>query len=169
MAGLFNTAAGDVPTAEQINQPGHKAQTAATTSSAAFGTTEAIILTVSNFVFEARRAYKIAFGGGWDDASGTPTRVNPRIRKTNASGTMWIDFGWQPLGSFASGTVWGNRNPAGYVRRAADTDLTATFVLSALVDTGTLVHFANSTLRRWLVIEDVGSDADFGTTAFDVT
>lgn len=138
----------------------------ATSASSNFTTSDATVFQIDDVVFRAGRAYRIEFYGGWNDASGAPTLFNPKIKKTNASGTLWIDYGWR---SMLNGVAQiPGVGATGIVRRTASTDLTADVVLTAVTNTGTANMFANTTLTRWLEIREWGSAAKY-TNAFDVT
>ena len=138
----------------------------ATTASSNFTTSDATVLQIDDVVFRAGLAYRIEFYGGWNDASGTPTLFNPKIKKTNSSGTLWIDYGWR---SMLNGVAQiPGVGAVGIVRRTAGTDLTADVVLTAVTNTGTANMFANTTLVRWMEINPIGPAAKY-VNAFEVT
>lgn len=167
LAGYTTIAAYRMLSPVGLNQRGTKGQLSSLGVSSTFGTSETVVHTLPNFVFKAGRAYKVTYYGGWNDVSGAPTRVNPRLRRTSVSGTLWADWGWREVLA-ASTAIYGDGDVT-YLRRNASSDLVATVVLTALVDAGTAQHYASATFRRVLVIEDVGAAADFATIAFDVS
>lgn len=137
-----------------------------TSASSNFTTSDATVLQINSVVFRAGRAYRVEFYGGWNDASGAPTLVNPKIKKTNSSGTLWVDFGWLPMvNGVANISAFG---ATGFVRRTAATDLTADVHLTAVTNTGTANMFSNTTLLRWLEIRDIGAASKY-SNVFDVT
>jgi hypothetical protein len=138
----------------------------ATSASSNFTTSDATVLQINSVVFRAGRAYRAEFYGGWNDAAGAPTLFNPKIKKTNFSGTLWVDFGWLPMVNGVANIT--GMGATGLVRRTASTDLTADVVLTAVTNTGTANMFANTTLLRWLEIRDIGRAAKY-TNVFDVT
>lgn len=138
----------------------------ATAASSNFTTTDATVLQINSVVFRAGRAYRVEFYGGWNDAAGAPTLVNPKIKKTNSTGTLWVDFGWLPMvNGVANISAFG---ATGFLRRTAATDLTADVHLTAITNTGTANMFANTTLLRWLEIRDIGAASKY-SNVFDVT
>lgn len=124
-------------------------------------TAETVVMTISNFVFAAGRAYRVAFGSQVE-TSNVNGRARFRLRKTNAAGTLWHDYGTV----LTTGTAGDNTQAhnEGYLRRTAGTDLTATTVLtlenlSGGANTATMIRSTGTT--RHFIIEDCGAATDF--------
>lgn len=144
---------------------GQRGSTQSSSNSAAIGTTETAILTISSFVWRANRAYRVEFG--YSHVTSLTTNVGwYRLRKTNAAGTLWGDNGaFGPSGAppkiHAQGVFW--------VRRNTGSDLTATVVLTLVASSaGTVTQQGDATAQRHLRIKDAGDAADF-PWAFAVT
>lgn len=144
---------------------GSRSSNQSTGNSGAIGTTETAVITITNFVWRANRAYRVEFGPAIT-ASLTTNVGQFRLRKTNATGTLWGDaaaFGpsGAPPNIAASGCF--------YVRRNTGSDLTATVVLTLQASSaGTVTQIGQAAAQRYLSIVDCGHTADF-PFAFAVT
>lgn len=139
--------------------------TSSTSNSSAIGTTETAVLTISNAVFRARRAYALRYGLQITCSLGTNVGVF-RARKTNATGTLWGGTpAYGPSGAPPNIAAQGEF----VIRRAADTDLTATVVLTLQASSaGTATHIGANPSARYLRIVDIGDEADY-PEAFSIT
>jgi hypothetical protein len=130
-------------------------------NSADIGTTESVVLTESNVTFEDGRAYEFELKT-LISGSTTATRPRVKIRKTNASGTIYVDWFDCPHPNAA------NQNQAfdqsRYLVRSAGSDLTTDVVVTLDENGGggTCRLAANSaeacgTFTIW----DVGASSDY--------
>ena len=137
---------------------------ASTSASSAIGTSATAVLTLTNCVFSAGRAYSIeCIGGAYGDVDGRFADIS--LFKTSTAGTQYGAFYRTRCGINVKQT---NCYGKIYVRRSAGTDLTTDIVLSFASDAGTVVHDAFSNRPRALVVRDVGTAAAY-SWAFDVT
>lgn len=132
-------------------------------ASAAIGTTNTAVLTLTSCVFRAGRAYMVEnIGGVLSDAAGRFADFS--LFKTSTAGTQW--------GAFYRTTCQGAFQVNGYgkiyLQRSAGTDLTADLVLTLQANAGTVTHDAAAARPRALVVTDVGPATGY-TYAFDVT
>jgi hypothetical protein len=136
-----------------------------TSPSSAIGTTITAVLTLTNCVFSAGRAYSVEnIGGCFADVQGR--YADFAVFKTSTAGTQYGAFYRTPqVGNNGKQT---NCYGKLYLRRSASTDLTTTIVLTVVADAGTVTHDAASTRPRALVVTDVGPASVF-PSAFDVT
>lgn len=144
---------------------GQRGSSSSTSNSAAVGTTETVIVTISNFVWRANRAYRCEYGPSI--VTSLTTNVGQfRIRKTNAAGTLWGNAGAHgPSGSSPPINAMGQF----FVRRNTGSDLTATIVLTLQAQTsGTATQQGTADTPRYLTVVDVGHAADH-PFAFAVT
>ncbi len=138
-------------------------------TSAAIGTTETVVLTIPNMVFKAGKAYKVTMKammyGSVAGALG-----NFRVRKTNASGADWGEYGRTRCEGTNSGSSVGVGGSPLYLTRSANTDLTADVVLTCSANTGnTVTLWASAATPRTFLIEEVGDAADYLGLGVDVT
>lgn len=130
-----------------------------TVNSAAIGTTETVIATLPSTTYRAERVYEMKITGEWNISIATNLPVF-KIRKTNAAG--------QILGEW--GRVVGNgtnlnahalclQNRFFWVDGTAD--VTATLVLTLVVNAGTATMQAAAGVCRKVEIFDVGNELDY--------
>ncbi|MFY1660911.1 hypothetical protein [Micromonospora sp. WMMD1274] len=139
------------------------------TSQSPVGTSEVASLIVSNMVFKAGKAYRAYFKTSVYAADGT--MANFRLRKTNASGADWGEFGRIRCVANALGSaMMANGGPL-ILTRSASTDLTADVVLTVSSSSGTnlVTCWGSATTPRYLIIDEVGSAADYLGLGVDVT
>lgn len=141
-------------------------KTSATTQHTGFGTTEVVTLTVNNMVFKAGWAYRASMRGITYGSAGA--QVLFRLRKTDAAGASWGEFGRITLeGASAGDGVMANGSLI--LLRSASTDLTASVALTVATDTGSGNVFADAGSPRYLLIEAAGPVGDYTGLGVDVT
>jgi len=132
--------------------------------SAAIGTSTTAVLTLTNCLFQAGRAYSAEnIGGVFGDVVGRLADFS--LFKTSTAGTQYAAMYRAYAGGPGGQTSCYSRV---YLRRSAGTDLTADLVLSVTANTGTVTHDAASGRPRALIVRDVGTAANY-SYAFDVT
>lgn len=156
---------GDVQIGSFSAPRGIAGKQASTTSSAAIGTTETVIFTITNLVFKAGRAYKVTVGRLLQQNTVGAAALF-RVRKTNAGGTDWGIVGRILC---ADTTVAVTAQCLGYLLRTAGTDLTTDVALTLQAGVGTATQVATATEPRFFLIEDVGTAADFANLGVAVT
>lgn len=144
-----------------VSQGRGTAGNAIITASSASVTAETVVNSFT-MTFQANRAYSIRFGGRVDtsDANGRPRL---RLRKTNAAGTLWGDFGgWTTNANAGEDQAVCNET---ILRRTAGTDLTSVTVCLTLehlaggANTARLV--ASATNPFWFGAIDIGDDSAY--------
>ncbi|SCF06688.1 hypothetical protein [Micromonospora mirobrigensis] len=128
-------------------------------------TTEAVSLTVSSMVFKAGWAYRAYIRTAVYGTVGA--QVAFRLRKTNATGTDLGEFGRVTC----DGTVVGSSamvNGSIVLVRSAGTDLTTDVVLTVSASTGTVNCWAGTSSPRYLIIEPIGTAAEYAGLGVDV-
>lgn len=159
MASLFRLGTDvDLTLDDRSHSRGLLTSVSSTSNSSAIGTTETAVLTLSNVVFRARRAYAVRYGSQIICSLTTNVGIF-RARKTNATGTLWG-------GSPAYGPSGAPPNIAAQgefvIKRAADSDLTATIVLTLQASSsGTATHVGANPSARYMRIVDIGDDASY--------
>lgn len=133
-----------------------------TSDSAAIGA-EAVSLTLSNVAFRDGRAYRGRFGHRITTSLGTNT-AQWSIRKDNAAGTQYMQGGaFGPSGTAQPINAQGEF----YLRRNGGSgDVTITIVLTWVASAGTMVHKGSAVSPRYLILEEVGSYADYTIANF---
>jgi hypothetical protein len=135
-----------------------------TANATAVTTTETVALTTGSVVFETGRAYRFTIKGLYQ-SSVAADQVQVRIRKTNTSGTTYVD-------SFRLYCPAAGGNTAFYLSNigvnTSGADITAvvvgTYVRSA--GTGNVLIAASATNPAYIEVEDIGDASDFsGATA----
>lgn len=122
------------------------------------------VLTLTNCVFSAGRAYSIeVIGGLYADADGRLADLG--VFKTNTAGTQYLAFYRKRCSTIG---LQVDAYSLGYVRRSAGTDLTTDIVLTLAANAGSVVFDAGATRPRSLVVRDVGTAAQYAAF-FDVT
>lgn len=125
--------------------------------SASIGTSQAIILTLTNCLFQTGRAYSIeCVGGLYGDVAGRLADLG--VYKTNLAGTQYGAINRVYAGGLNKQT---NAYARFYVIRSAGTDLTTDIVLGMVADAGAVIFDAGSFRPRALVVRDVGSAASY--------
>ncbi len=150
---------------------GFRACVSSTSPSAAIGATETAIFTISDFVFESGRAYKLT-AGRMVSHDAVNTAGSMRVRKTNAAGTNWGQLGQSHLGASAGSPLINNAftaQPTGYLVRTAATDLTADVVLTLQASGGHITQFGSVAEPRFFMIEDCGEAGNYAPLGVDVT
>jgi hypothetical protein len=128
-----------------------------TSPSGAIGTTVTVVLTLTNCLFQAGRAYSIEnIGGAYADA--IDRFADFSVFKTNAAGTQYGAF-YRTRCNIVGIQV--NAYGKIYVVRSAGTDLTTDICLTVAANAGTVVHYAAATFPRGLVVRDVGTAAAY--------
>lgn len=130
----------------------------ATTSSAAVGPAETVVLSTSAAVFFfPGRAYRISWGRAMaGSTNGAALLV--RARQTNLAGQ---DLGiMSRIINNAPGLPF-FMTGVGYVVRTASTVLTAVVALTMTAGAGTVTHVGSATEPRFVLVEDCGSAADY--------
>lgn len=126
------------------------ASVADTSSSAAIGTTTAVVLTLPSTTYKKGRAYRIYVKGGVN-ASTAGALADVRTAKS---------LGGQPLGELyrvscvVNGTVYSDHGIAEFTVGAAD--VTASLVLTLAASSGTITHFGSAGTPRFMTVEDIG-------------
>lgn len=136
-----------------------------TVNSAPVTTVEAVIQTVTNYVFKAGVAYRVTmFQPMLSDVAGRLAAF--RLRKTNLAGADWGEyFRWE-----AKGNETMHASGERFLIRSASTDLTATVVLCAFADAGNVTMRGNIVgSPRYLLIEPCGLAAEYAGLGIDVT
>ncbi|MEU3452191.1 hypothetical protein ABZ671_00910 [Micromonospora sp. NPDC006766] len=130
------------------------------------GTADVASLTLSGMVFKAGWAYRASVRGMVYGT--TNAQVHFRLRKSNASGADWGEYGRVTCtganpgnGAMVSGSL--------ILLRSAGTDLTTDVALVVSASTGTCYVFAGATSPRYLLLEAVGPAADYIGLGVDVT
>lgn len=136
---------------------------AATSSSAAIGTTATAVLTITNCVLKAGYAYLVKHIGGV--LGSTTLEADFSLWKTSTAGTQIGAFYRTP--AVAGGAIR-NCHGEAILRRSAGTDITFDMVLAVASSTGTVTHEAAANRPRSLVVTPIGL-ASVWTFAFDVT
>lgn len=158
---------------DQINAMGHQVEDLSNrgsqyagsfTASAAISTAITGILTITNALIKAGRAYSFEnIGGTFGDATGRLADFG--VWTPNTSGTQ--------IGAFYRTNVGGpglQTNTFGkfYLKRTSAIDYTGDIVLAINSNTGTVVHDAAANRPRSIVIKDEGPAANF-PLAYDLT
>lgn len=157
----LSISAGGLWDIDGVDAPRSMRASAIITASSANVTAETV---VNSFTcdFTAGRAYSVRFGGRVDtsDANGRPRM---RLRKTNAAGTLWGDFGgWTTNANAGEDQAVASET---ILRRTAGTDLTGVTVCLTLehlaggANTARLV--ASATNPFWYGMFDIGAATDF--------
>lgn len=125
-------------------------QTGSTSASSAIGTSVTSVLSISNVVFKAGRAYSVENVGG---AFGSvANEADFSLWKNSTAGTQ--------VGAFyrtRCATLQTNAYGLVYLRNTAGTDVTFTaLVLAVAASTGTVTHDAATNRPRQLIVRDVG-------------
>ena len=116
-------------------------------------TVETTTLTVPSFTFKAGWAYRVEIAQRPYGTAGAQALF--RLRKTNASGTDWGEYGRVRLeGTSAANSAMASGSVILY--RSASTDLVATFVLTVAPDSGTVNLFASAATPRWIMVSPLG-------------
>jgi hypothetical protein len=111
------------------------------------------VLTLTNCVFTAGRAYSIeCIGGVYADA--IDRFADFSVFKTNTAGTQYGAY-YRTRCNIVGNQV--NCYGKIYVIRSAGTDLTTDICLTVTANAGTVVHYAAATFPRGLVVRDVGT------------
>ena len=127
------------------------------TASSAIGTTNTAILTLTNCLFQAGRAYSVeCIGGVFGDADGRMADFG--FFKTSTAGTQYGAF-YRTRALIFQTNCYGKI----YVIRSAGTDLTTDVVLTVNSNAGTVTHDAASYRPRALVVRDVGTAAQYSS------
>lgn len=138
---------------------------ASSTSNGSTATTDVVYLTFSNVVFKAGYAYKFEFNGAFEILV-HPAYFFPRLRYTNASGTIIYEFyNWSSPGAGVELAT----NGAVFLRNNTGSDMTRTIVL-CYNNGGTangVRATASATKKFWANIQVAGAAADF-TEAIDL-
>jgi hypothetical protein len=146
--------------------PALVASAAAVTSTAAIGTTETVVLSVSA-TYVSGKAYRIRVRGGLN-ADAVNREAIFAVRKTNAAGTMWAD-----LGITASNPVSGTHNEnlvaECYIVNSTGADITATTCLTLHSVTGTVTMTGGAAGPRYMTIELVGDASDYSSFGFAIS
>jgi hypothetical protein len=137
-------------------------------NSGSITTTETTVLTASNVPFVNGRAYAIEVQCLLS-SSVTPATIRPHVRKTNSTGTSYVDWFMVHFAATAAGNIpfYGKR----IVVRTAGSDLTATIVFTLVrgdVGAGNVSLIASATQVAWIMVTDIGPSGDY-PTAFPVT
>ncbi|MEU7843957.1 hypothetical protein AB0B39_23690 [Micromonospora sp. NPDC049114] len=118
------------------------------------GTTELVSLTVAGVTFKAGWAYEVQMRGGVYGTAASQALF--RIRKTNAAGTDWGEYGRVTCVGTSAGTT-AMANGSIVLVRSATTDLTADVALTVVASSGATVNvYANATSPRYLVVRPCG-------------
>lgn len=129
--------------------------TSQTGSSAAIGA-EAIIETISSFVYRDGRAYEVNLGGRLSTSAANTAIL--QLRRTNLAGAILSTFGGF---TFAAATVGWPLTQRTVLRRTAGSgDLTETLVCTLQASAGTATHLGAGGRPRFLEIRDIGAAAD---------
>ena len=128
------------------------------TPSASISSTQTIIATLPNCLFQTGRAYSIeCIGGIYGDAAYRLADLG--VYKTNLAGTQYGAFNRVITGAV---NQQANAYSKVYVIRSAGTDLTTDIVLGMVASGGGAVLFdAGSVRPRALVVRDVGTAASY--------
>ncbi|MEU1761666.1 hypothetical protein [Micromonospora sp. NPDC005652] len=138
----------------------------ATATQTTTSTAEIVSLTIPNMVFRAERAYRAHIRTSVYGAAGEQAFF--RLRKTNTSGDDWGEFARVTTGGTVTGFA-AMANGTIILVRSASTDLTATVVLTVSSRSGGQINlFASAATPRYLVIEPIGSAADYAGLGVDV-
>ena len=138
-----------------------------TSQSSAIGTSETVALTVTSMLFKAGWAYR-AFIRTAVYGSAAGVQASFRLRKTNAAGADWGELGRVRCEGTTLGTS-AMANGSLILTRSAVTDLTTDVALVVAASTGTVTLWAGAASPRYLVIEPIGSAADYADLGVDVT
>jgi len=134
-----------------------------TSSSAAIGTSATAILTLTNCVFRAGRAYSVKIVGGvLSDVAGR--LADFALFKTSTAGTQYGAY----YRKRCEGASQMSAMDELFLQRSAGTDLTCDLVLAVTASAGTVTHYAAASFPRALIVKDVGL-ATAWSFAFDVT
>ncbi|MGW1623032.1 hypothetical protein [Streptomyces sp. NPDC002172] len=139
--------------------------TAITANTATTTTSEAVAITTPSITFQNGRAYRITYKGL---AAGSNAGDNGqfRVRKTNLSGTTYIDSFRIPL--FAGNTMFNLQN---ICANNTGSDINAALVGSYVLVTGgggTVGIAASTTNVAYILVEDMGLSSNF-TNATAIT
>jgi hypothetical protein len=134
---------------------GFRDVTAQTTSSAAIGA-EAVVETISNFVWRDGRAYEVLLGGRLTTSVANTAIF--QLRRTNLAGAILSTFGGFTFGAAVAG--WPLTQRTVITRAAGAGDLTQTVVCTLQASAGTATHLAATGRPRFLQINDIGAAAD---------
>lgn len=132
-------------------------------ASANIATSATAILTLTNCLFKAGRAYRIEnIGGMLSDAAGRYGDFS--LFKTSTAGTQYGAF-YRTRGEGASQM---NAYGSFVLRRSATTDLTVDLVLAVTASAGTVAQDAAANRPRTLLVTEIGP-ASLYAFAVDVT
>jgi len=130
----------------------------ATTSSAVFGTTETVVLTVNSVPIKAQSAYEFSFGQALSTTV-LNLSVRVRVRQTTVGGTLVADYNNYQL------VLVSPHNASGiaYAKNDTDVDRSISFVLTMQSSNALLLasHFADANTPRFLQVRYAGVASDF--------
>lgn len=152
-------------TPDRLNRP-PTYSVASTAPQTGVGTTETVSLTVSGVTFKAGWAYEVQMRGLVYGTAAVQALF--RVRKTNASGTDWGEYGRVTCVGTSAGTSI-MANGAIVLVRSASTDLTADVALTVVASSGTVNVFASATSPRYLVVRPCGWASEYAGCGVDVT
>lgn len=139
-------------------------QTGAITASSSVGTSATAVLTISNVVFKAGRAYRVEAIGGY--LGSTTLECDVSLWKNGTGGTQVGALYRTPC---AAGGAVRNGYGATILRNTATSDVTFTsFALALASSTGTVTHEAATNRPRQFIVTDCGLASAY-SNAFVVT
>lgn len=147
---------GDYLYPARLNRP--DSYSVASTSSQTGVTSEVVSLTVTGVTFKSGWAYEAHFRAAVYGTAALQALF--RIRKTNAAGTDWGEYGRVRCEGISAGTS-AMANGSLVLLRSAGTDLTAVDVALTVAGSGSISVFANAASPRYLVIRPVGYASEY--------
>lgn len=121
-------------------------------------TAETVVLQITGFVFEDNAAYRVSWGNLCSTGTANAEAIF-RVRKTDATGTIWVLGGRTPMPGTA---VSYNANGQGFIiREAGAGNITLDVVLTLAGSGGSVQQQASSDQPRYLVLEYAGLATDY--------
>lgn len=138
----------------------------ATTAQTGIGTSETVSLTVPGMLFTAGWAYRVHIRTAVYGTAALQALF--RIRKTNASGTDWGEFGRVRTEGVSAGTA-AMVNGSLILLRSAGTNLTADVALTCQASSSTVSLFASASSPRYLIVEPIGDATEYEDLGVEVS
>ncbi|MFF0469325.1 hypothetical protein ACFYPX_18075 [Micromonospora zamorensis] len=149
----------------RLNRPAvHTA--VSTAAQTGVGTTETVSLTVPGVMFKAGWAYEVQMRTAVYGTAAVQALF--RVRKTNAAGTDWGEYGRVTCVGTSAG-VSAMANGSIVLLRSASTDLTADVALTIVASSGTVNAFASATSPRYVVVRPCGFASEYVGCGVEVT
>lgn len=134
--------------------------TGSTSSSAAIGTTETVVLTLPSKTYKANRAYRCYLNAAVS-ANTAGALAFSRLAKGAVGGQALGEFSRVPVTSAAA--VFAQK---GFIEfTCGPADVTTTLVVTLFANTGTVTQAAGATFPRTCTVEDIGNSGQLSSAA----